>query len=147
MLPVWMNGSGRDFVCFAVSRFCTESFWMLLIFAVMSTRAETHKLTRDSVIGVWSGIEATGLRCRVEFQRSRGSVFTFREEKHLTTVHFWWNIDRSGTNIVLGVSGNAHVLKPGELQLKLRPVNTNLVSVRDVVLKRVESAKPAKSSD
>ena len=98
--------------------------------------ADVPTLTRNSVIGVWRGTDDAGLKCRVEFDPTHGRVITFKEGKHVTTVHFWWNIDRSRTNIVLGVSGTAYTLKEGELQLRLRPVNTNLVAVRDVILKR-----------
>ena len=118
-----------------------RTFWLTLLFTAQffcSPRvgADTPKLTRDSVIGVWWGTDASGLRCRVEFDRTHGKATTFKESKSMTTVHFWWNIDRSRTNIVLGVSGTAHSLPDGELQLKLRPVNTNLVAVRDVIIKR-----------
>lgn len=103
--------------------------------------ADVPKLTRESVIGVWRGTDDSGLKCRVEFDRTHGRVITFKAGKHVTTVNFWWNIDRSRTNIVLGVSGNAHALKEGELQLRLRPVNTNLLAVRDVILKRQQEVE------
>jgi hypothetical protein len=100
-----------------------------------------HKLNRHFVVGLWSGTETNGLSCRVEFDATNGRVFTFRGNKHLTTVNFWWHIDGTGTNIVLGVNGNAHTLENGDLQLKLEPVNTKIVTVRQVRLKR-ESIKP-----
>jgi hypothetical protein len=123
---------------------CSGVFVMLmtLVSMILSTTAEQpQKLRRDSVLGMWSGTETNGLSCRVEFDATNGRVFTFRGNKHLTTVNFWWHIDRTGTNIVLGVNGNAHTLENGDLQLKLEPVNTKIVTARQVRLKR-ESPKP-----
>jgi hypothetical protein len=114
--------------------------WALfsLIFSMASEHGE---LSREAVLGSWSGTETNGLSCRVEFDNEKGRVHTFRKGKHLTTVYFWWGIETNKTNIVLGVNGRAYPVGDGELQLELRPVNERIITVRDVRLKKVEASK------
>lgn len=125
---------------------CFNIFILAVAFfsVVLSPASDDLKLSRESVVGTWSGHDTNGLWCKVVFERAHGKVHTFRESKHLNTVNFWWNVDKTRTNILLGVNGHAHALQSGDLQLRLRPVNTDLPTVRDVKLKRVESpgAKP-----
>jgi len=98
--------------------------------------AEDLKLSRHSLLGRWEGSDTNGLICATVFEETKGRVHTFRQAKHLTTVNFWWNIEPNGTNVVLGVNGYANKLPKDQLRLHLQPVNTNLITVRDVILSR-----------
>jgi hypothetical protein len=102
---------------------------------------DTVPVTREALLGRWRGGDLTDLNCILVFENERAHILTFREDKHLSTVHSWYRIPRRGQTITLGINGEATVLPSGEIKLKLTREFPHITVLREATLRRMSEKK------
>jgi len=97
------------------------------------------KLSFRSLQGKWWG-HTNEMACMVVFNTNKASIYTFHGDKHLSTVFTHFHVDQQNGIVELGINGEAQQIPENKLFLKFRAYNTNLITIKDVVLEKTDSS-------
>lgn len=103
-------------------------------------------LPGNKLVGRWRGGDTNGLNCLAVFDGKKVRFHTFQGTQHVSTVETWYRIAETGTNITLGVSGEARVIASDTIQLALRPQNKMITALQDVTVHRISKAQKGTDS-
>ena len=109
------------------------------IFMATSQEAQAV-LPGNKLVGRWRGGDTNGLNCLAVFDGQKARFHTFRGTQHVSTVESRYRISENGTNVTLGVSGEARVTAADTIQLALRPQNKMITVLGDVTVHRIAEA-------
>ena len=114
-------------------------FLLLLVVYVAGAADDnsTATITRKSLLGRWRGGDTNGLNCILLFEKERAHIMTFRGDKHLSTVHAWYNLYPRDGKVTLGINGAATLSANGDLELKLTREFPHIVVLREATLRRM----------
>ena len=97
----------------------------------------TATISRKSLLGRWRGGDTNDLNCILLFEKERAHIMTFRGDKHLSTVHAWYNLYPRDGKVTLGINGAATLSGNGDLELKLTREFPHIVVLREATLRRM----------
>jgi hypothetical protein len=99
------------------------------------TRTGPGTLTSAALRGKWQG-STNGMGCMLVITTNKATVYTFRGDKHVSTVFSPFTLDRERGVVTLGINGEARQISEDKLFLRFRAYNTNIITIKDVILEK-----------